>query len=332
MFNPFGDCGIVSYEQYKQYPFLMFGVQKTIDDRITQQINQIKNSYFFGERLILISERGAGKTTTLFYLQEKLKKEGIKSYLVTRLIQDFEHFNIMTHGNLVQESDKSAIYILVDFPDTIEFYQYKQFLLCLWQIISHQNQSRINLIFAMNHRHYDKAFSYSEILGKFVTVRLERLSFEESANLIESRLHLIDKTIEDIFEPTSIDSIFKFTKGIPRNIISACGLLFNRYEDHPLPATIVNELCKDQLFDQIIKDRVDDLQKRREFIQIIDIIKNDFKGEVTSKLELVKVVQERIGLGRTSIFSRLADLQNFGILYIRRGGYNNVNRIISLEG
>jgi hypothetical protein len=94
----------------------------------------------------------------------------------------------------------------------------------------------------------------------------------------------------------------------------------------------VDTLCKDQLFEQIIKDRVDDLQKRREFTQIVEIIKNDFAGSVNSKLELVKVINQRIGLGRTSIFSRLDDLQNFGILYIKRGGYNNVNRIISLEG
>jgi hypothetical protein len=259
MFNPFGDCGIVSYEQYKQYPFLMFGVQKTIDDRISQQINQIKNGYFFGERLILISERGAGKSSTLFYLQDKLKQEKIACYMVSRLIQDFEHFELMARASLVRESTIAPVYILIDFPDSVEISQYKRFLTFLWDVISHANQSRINLVFAMNHSHYDKAFSYSEILGKFVTVRLERLTFEETANLIESRLHIVNKKLEEVFEPTSLDSIYKYTKGIPRNVISACSFLFNKYTNYPLPTAFVDTLCKDQLFEQIIKDRVDDL-------------------------------------------------------------------------
>ena len=75
-YNPFNDSGIVNYEQFKQYPFLIFGVSETIKNRIEEQIKQIKNNYFFGERLILIGERGIGKTSALFFIHDLLKKNG----------------------------------------------------------------------------------------------------------------------------------------------------------------------------------------------------------------------------------------------------------------
>ncbi len=46
-YNPFHDAGITNYEQYKLYPFLIFGTLDTIKNRITQQIKQIKSGHFF---------------------------------------------------------------------------------------------------------------------------------------------------------------------------------------------------------------------------------------------------------------------------------------------
>ena len=52
----------------------------------------------------------------------------------------------------------------------------------------------------MNQVQYDKSFSYSEIFGKFLTQRLERLTFSETELLISKRLNIIDKNIEDVFD------------------------------------------------------------------------------------------------------------------------------------
>ena len=42
-FNPFKEYGITTYEQYKQFPFLVFGTLNLIINDIKGQINNIKN-------------------------------------------------------------------------------------------------------------------------------------------------------------------------------------------------------------------------------------------------------------------------------------------------
>ena len=52
-FNPFNDSGITNYDQYKLYPFLVFGTSEIIKTRLQQQINQIKKNFFYSEKLII---------------------------------------------------------------------------------------------------------------------------------------------------------------------------------------------------------------------------------------------------------------------------------------
>ena len=328
--NPFSDSGIVNYEQYKKYPLILFGVQEKMNLHVEQQVLHIENKYFFGDRFILIGERGAGKTSTLFFIKDALEDKGVMVFYITRLIQDFEHFELITRERL-SEASKEPIYILVDFPDTIDTHVFKSFLDFLWKAISHQNQDKINFIFAMNHSHYDKSFSYSEIFGKFITIRFDRLTNKESKQLIQSRLTKVEKDIDEVFSESSLDHIHKITKGIPRNLISACYLLYINYNGRKIDESTTGDLFKETLYGQIIKDRVDNHMERIEYNQIIEIIKTDFGGVVNSKIDLISKINEKVGLGRKTATNKLKQLELFGILSIRKGGYNRLNRIISLE-
>jgi hypothetical protein len=181
----------------------------------------------------------------------------------------------------------------------------------------------------MNASHYDKSYSIGETLGKFTPMRLERLSETETNELIQSRLD--GKKLEEFFSPPSLQYVFKITKGIPRNVISACCVLYSGFRGYPIPLDIVEKIFKDKIYEQIIKDRVEDLQLRTEYYQIIDIIKNDFGGIVESKIKLSEKVREKTGIGMNTTRKRLDELINFGVFNSKRGGYNRLNQILSLE-
>jgi len=61
------------------------------------------------------------------------------------------------------------------------------------------------------------------------------------------------------------------------------------------------------------------------------VLKNDFNSIAKSQEDFVKKVGEITGIGRNSILSRINELTKFGIFKQQRGGYNRVNKIISLE-
>ena len=83
--------------------------------------------------------------------------------------------------------------------------------------------------------------------------------------------------------------------------------------------------------DQVINDRVEDLELRRIYKQMVSILRNDFNSISKSQEDFVKKVIEFTGIGRNSVLSRINELTKFGIFKQQRGGYNRVNKIISLE-
>lgn len=348
LFNPFNDAGITSYAQFKKYPFLVFGSLLTIKNKIGQQIRQLKNKKFFGERLILLGTRGIGKTSTLYFLKDMLEESKIRTVFFNRLFEDEEHFRIVHNGvtqtfnpnddkiQSIQKLSEEPLYILVDFPDTVDNKTFSKFLDCLSRIMSHKNQDKINLIFSMNNSHYQKSFSYSEAFGKFMQMRLSSFDEDETEGLIKSRLKLLGMSFEEAFTHMGVRKIFEYSKGIPRNIISACNLLFSSNDNNgawggQIDIDFADKILKDKYITQIIEDRVEDLQLRGVFNHMISILKHDFNGTAKSKESFVRAVKSSVGLGRNSAIDRIKDLERFGIVQEYRGGYNKVNRIISLN-
>lgn len=329
-YNPFHDSGITNFEQFNLYPFLIFGTLETIRNRIAQQITQIKDGYAFGDRLIILGDRGIGKTSTLFFIKRELDNKGIRTELFSRLIEDADHFKTIC-GEHLFEISKNPIYILIDFPDTVEAKSFKRFLEFLWSLLTHKNYNKINLIFTMNKSHYDKSFSYSETLGKFVTLRLEKLNNQEARELIASRLEKAEGKIEEIFDEDVLEVIFSYSKGIPRNIISACCLLLDNSNGKKINKKFTEKVLKERYLDQVINDRVEDLDLKRIYKQMVKVLEDDFKGSVPSQETYVKKVMEVCNIGRNSTLTRISELVKFGIFNQCKGGYNRVNKIISFN-
>lgn len=317
-YNPFHDAGITNYEQFKLYPFLVFGTLETIKNRINQQIKQIKKEYYFGERMIVVGERGIGKTSALFFIKDMLEDKGIKVVLFSRLFEDEEQV-LNTFNFSLSEKEKKRLligvssfleftnqptYFLVDFPDTLDTKNFKKFLEYLWVLMTHKNYNKINLIFAMNKSHFEKSFSYSEIFGKFLTLRLERLDREECSQLISSRLKKVKKQIEDTFNIDVQEMVFNYSKGIPRNVISACSLLVdNSNGKREMDLNYAREILKEKYIEQVINDRVTDLELKKIYKQMVGILENDFKGNANSQEDYVKRVMELTTIGRNSILN-----------------------------
>jgi len=345
-FNPFGDEGIVNLNQFENYPFIMFKTLDLIEGRINQQIKQIKNKFHFGERLILIGDRGIGKSSTLFYLRSKLKKEGINAEVFSRLFEDTTDivnlYNLSvsqgvkrTEAMMKVRKDfnsltSTPLYILVDFPDAIETKNLKKFLENLWSLMTHRNYNKINLIFAMNHSHYNKAFSLSETFGKFTTIRLEKLDFDSSVELIASRLKLVEKKVEEVFLEDSLLVIYSYSKGIPRNLISACNLIFTSCNGSKITKELCEDILKEKYLSRIINDRVESAESRRIFTQMVEILEKKFKGISKSKEDYVREVVNKCNIGRNTTISRINDLVKFGIFREYRAGENRTNKVLSL--
>ncbi len=351
-YNPFHDAGIASYEQFKLYPFLVFGVLEIIKNRIQQQIKQIKDNYHFGDRLIILGERGIGKTSSLFFIEDMLKGAEVRTEIFSRLIMDTNHLEELIRGaslkskfsrfednpqytSLIKsepfyKTSEKPIYILIDFPDTIDAKSFKAFLSFLWSLLTHKNYNKINLIFTMNKSHYEKSFSYSEILGKFLTLRLERLDREETKKLIDSRLKLVNSNLESNFNTEVLKLIFDYSKGIPRNTISACSLLVDT-NTNKMTKEIAENILKEKYTDQIIYDRTEDLELKSIYRQMVNILKDNFNGTANSKEGYIRKVMDVTSLGRNSVVARINDLIKFGVFTQYKGGYNRVNKIISLS-
>lgn len=321
----------------------MFGMQETIFTRIQKHIQQIQVGVSFGERLIIIAERGTGKTSTLFHLRDKILAGNVPVYMFSWLPPDIETLLLSINSqknppfphlrdiDSITGLTQKPIFLLFDFPDAVDSTQYRHFLTLVWSLMTNPNYDKINLIFSMNPSHYNKSFSIGETLGKFLTLRLEKLSISETEELIESRLEGVGKTTDQILSDSALESIFKLTKGVPRYIISTCRVLYDKFVGEPISGEMVDKIFKDKVYEQIIKDRVEDSMLRAEYLQIISILKTDFGGVINSKLKLVEAIQQRTGLGKYTATKRINELLEFGIFSIRRGGYNRMNKLISLE-
>lgn len=326
--NPFSDEGIANFEQFKAYPYIVVNAMETIKNKIEQEITQIKNGYFFGSRILLIGSRGIGKTSALFFIKDRLDKARINNFVFSHLIQDAEHFKVFT-GVSLEEATKEAVYFLIDFPDRIDPEHYKKFLNFLWNLITHKNYSKINLIFALNHSHYNKSFDYSEILGKFTSLRLEQFNLENTKKLIESRLDLIKIKQEQFIEPKVLDLIYAHTNGVPRNIISACNLLFSSFKGKPLQYECTSQLIQEKYFDQILNDRVEDRTIREVYRLMVEVLKNDFNGNCDAKLDYINKVKIITNLGYMTISKKIEDLKKFGIIIEKRTGDKRTSKSIS---
>jgi hypothetical protein len=241
----------------------------------------------------------------------------------TFTINDLSSFYQLQIRNLTE-----PIYILVDIPDRLETKSIKELFDTIWTIGLVPNGSKVSFVFAINKTNFDKAETIGETFGKFNKFTLEKLDREETEKLIELRLKTINLNIKDVFSDEIIDLIFNYSKGTPRNIISACSLIF----DHK-NANIeeVKKIFKEDYSCKIIDDRIDNTEDRLLFKSMLKILNIDFQGSAKSKEDYIQTVQKQTGVGKSSIQRRISKLIEFGILREYRGGENRAFKILSLN-
>ena len=324
--NPFSEYAITDFDQYKRVPFLEIkGVQmikKTIEGRI-------RDNFYFPERLILLGQRGIGKTSTLFFIKEILDKSGTPNFMFSRLIDGAEHFRLMTEESL-ENVTKKPFFILVDFPDNVETRNFKDFLNFVWSLFIHKNNKNINLIFALNKSHYEDSLTFSETLGKFHRIYLDNLNKEETIKLINARLKIGGDG--EFFDEDTKNLIYEYSKGIPRNIISASKDLTDSYIDKKqVTKKMAEYILKKDYIKNILNDRIENFEEREIYLDIISIIENTFNGKVSPQNLLADEVKKVLDIGRNKTFHYLSELHKFGILTIVRGGASRNKKIILLK-
>lgn len=346
-YNPFNDAGITTYEQFKLYPYLVFGTLKDIENRVREQINQIKNNFFFSERLIFIGDKGVGKTSALFFIKDMLEAHHIKVYYFSRLFSDLQSLHRDLNSKIQSTAPSKEIgelrfneevktlfnqptYILIDFPDTMDNSNFKNFSTYIGELFNHPNYNKINFIFSMNDSHYKKAKPISELLDKFMLLNINKLDADETKELIDSRLKIFNMTSGEVFNEEVFKLIFAYSKGTPRNIISACSLLISSTQGD-VTYEAAQEILKFKYISKVIDDRVTDLELNRVFKQMIMILEKDFNGTANSQEEYIKKATEILGIGRNSLMNYISELSKFGVIRLYKGGYNRLNKIITIE-
>lgn len=325
-FNPFGIYSINQYNQYKDCPFLESRSTLLIKNAV---LGQIRDNYNNPERLLILGERGLGKTTTLFFIKDLLENAGYKNvFFISNFILDNEHLELLT-GKSMKDFEREKAFILLDFPDTINPANLKKFLEFIWQLMTSPFYKNVNLIFSLNISHYDYTRSISEVIGKFDTIRMERMNLDETRELVNSRLTLAGGA--GFFEDEVFDCIYEYSQGIPRNVICASRSLVDNFrQENKVVLANAQRILREVYTDKIINDRVEDPHTRAIFKRMVDIISKDFGGIVECQEFFVKKIKEDLNVGRNKSFTLIDDLHKFGVIIISKGGENNNKKIIRL--
>lgn len=325
-FNPFSIYSINQYNQYKDCPFLESHSTNLIKNAVQ---GQIRDNYTNPERLLILGERGLGKTTTLFFIKDLLESAGYKNvFFLTKFILNNECLKLMT-GKSIFEFGDEKVFLLVDFQDTINLPNIKKFLEFIWELMTCPNYKNINLIFSLNISHYDFTMGISEVLGKFDKIRMERMTLDETKELINSRLNLAGA--ENFFEEEVFNCIYEYSRGIPRNIICASRSLADNFaHEDKVDLSNAQRILREVYTDKIINDRVENPAMRAIFKRIIEIISKQSGGMIESQELLAKKIKDDLNVGRNRSFSLIGELEKFGILVITKGGDNNNKKIIRL--
>jgi hypothetical protein len=325
-FNPFNIFGMTDYQQFKDFPCLE---SKSISQIKNMINNQIRDSFRFADRILLLGVPGIGKSTSLYYIYDMLSEAGCNVFLFDRMFIDEEDFNNQADVKL-SEVSKKPMYVLVDFPDTINAINFKKFLDYCWNLMKSPNGNNISFIFACNISHYNRSLNVSEILNKFLRVRLDSMNEEESNWLISSRLKMADT--ENFFDEEVYKIVFKYSRGIPRNIICASKVLTDQYmHKESVNAKEANTILKEEYMDKIINDREENPKRKILYKAIMKILLEDFKGTSTNQTELTNVLKQKLDIGINKSMGFLSDLCKFGLLEFYKGGRNNSEKIWSVK-
>jgi len=350
-FNPFKDVGITRYDQFKNLPFLVSPPLQSLKRDIDEAIKDKKNGYIFGDRMLILGNKGIGKTSALFCVKKTIEEAGMNCMLFARPPVDQSHL-VELSGKSVEDTicgdgflqeppvrlenqkfSKSTwrpLFLLIDFPDDVRASEIKGSLRYLDALNRSPIADFLSIYISLNKSHYHKSFDHSQLLGKFESIRLDPFDAELTQELIEKRLTHAGAMCKDVFEDKTFDVIQQFSQGIPRNIITiACSLI--RDSRLPISAASASLKLKDNYAINVLNDRVSNPLLLDLYKEMIHLLKTKFSGRAERQMDYLAAVTETTGITDKTLVKRLKELQKMGLITIQKGGPKRYTNIISLN-
>ena len=153
---------------------------------------------------------------------------------------------------------------------------------------------------------------------------------------------LITKRIENAsdgeprlrFTENAIAKINEITKGIPRNIISACSSILLKYMqetdeiveiDEEFVARVLSGSYARKILDERVKPPL-----RENLWKLYTFIKTEFNGRVDNETKLAATCYEKFGMSRSTLRRRLVKLEKLGLITIRKSEKNMWSNVIEV--
>lgn len=339
--NPFEMKTVHDLNDFEIQPFLLLKNQRLLKTKIEFNLKSEFPIY-----QIIIGDRGIGKSTTLLYLYKFLNEKNAYVYYTNRPVTNLENIsNLLGLGMWNISSKESSlikiknylkdkkVYLFFDMPDKVTSEILRDFLGILEVMLS---LKEIRVFLAMNKSHYDRSFTFSEILGKYVTIELESFEIEETEQLIKERLKIFRNN--NGFKPfteESIKKIYSFSAGIPRNILSACDLLLMGAVEEDIKSidgTFTSKKLQSEFAYKIISERIKDITARENLKRVYDFIKLEFKGKVNQEREFQRKFIEVYGGANMTLRKRTRKLEKLGLIEIRKNPKDMWSNQIILKG
>jgi len=305
---------------------------------------------------LILGERGSGKTSTLLYLYDivqnsnnpKIVGKYERSIAGMGSIQSLA-MKLLPHKTVYYREGHDYVsdlrnflvnkkyYWFLDVPDSVKPKDIAKLTDGLEILLGFKN---VNIFVAMNRSHYNKSFDYSEILGKFTVIMLKPFTVEETETLIKERIKTFATDKENppqIFSKESIETIWKLSRGNPRNILAACDVCLQRFLYYKLQGLVeiidskfVSDVLGEDLPNKILNERVSDTTLRTHLRQLYQLIKIEFGGRVEKQKFLLEKVKEVYGWSSTTTIKRIRMLEKLGLITIRKSPTDLWSNIIEV--
>jgi len=343
-FNPFEKQVVYDYDDFVSQPFLLTHSLQMLKIGIENNLVSDSSIYY-----VILGERGSGKTTSLLFLKDIINRKenpkfvtryersirGMGSYtgLAEKLLPDARTIYVENSAkdSLMNYLIGKKYYWFVDVPDLITKQEIGIMLRGLELLLGFKN---ISVIIAMNRSHYDKSFDYSEILGKFFVVQLKPFTFEECKTLITKRIENASQgEIKLKFTDGAIEKINEISKGIPRNIISACNSVLLKYQQEDEVREIDEEFVVNALGEsyamRVLEERVKE-PLRQSLWELYTFIKTEFNGKVESETKLAEACMKKLNMSRLTLRKRLLKLEKLGLVSIKKSAKDMWTNVIEV--
>jgi len=347
-FNPFELKNVSDSSDFKKQPFLLLDTQKMLKTALEMNLKSKQNNPIY---YVVMGERGIGKTSTLFFLKENLDNIPDPSIRTKFVNNPYTICNYTTLCKTITSDENSIsgnsklsykdylerwlrdkkIFLFIDVVENATKEDLKALADGLQIIL---NLKQIRVILSMNTIHYDRMFDITEILGKYMVWRLRPFDLEETKKLILSRLNFArTEKIDDLYPFTerAVMKIHTVSKGIPRNIVSACDMCLTHAVTHDLKE--INEyeatkVLRENYAQKILNERVFNDSKRKMLLLLYETIKNEFNGVIKKEENLIKYMHNKHGWSRVSTKNRLRMLERLGLVEIRKSAKDMWTNII----